>query len=521
MARINSITNRRKLGLIAGDDKQAFVIRRDISGGQNNRVHGTVLPENQIINLHNSDIGVSGQSSKAPGMTLVEDLSNNAIQELFGFHPTDANDVLVAIEGTNLKTWPGSGTFTTRKSDLTTGLATKLIKAYETGEGDVLLISNGTDNVFRMNVSFSFQDLGDTNTSPPKTKVMTNSRAGRVWVLKDDLLYFSSAAPSDYSTAFDRTTNAFRIPCGEEQVLLDTRDLGLIVGGTDSIWSLNASITPDPTTDKPEKLVDDGVAAGRTFVQGYDDYYYLAFDGIRGLKRTIQDKLQLGQSFPVSYALKDDFDTINWASIDKACAIFWDNKYFISLPTSGSSTNNEVWVYWPALNGWAVLPDWNVSTFAKFQVNGQELLYAGDATDGKVYRAWSGTTINGTSTTYSETGREEDLSHPLVRKVAGELKIVAEPAGAYTLTVYGSFDGSDFNQLGTMDLSGLAITFPVTFPVGFSEGARSYKKFHLDRYGPWYTFKYKLETSGDSTDIKIYERQLIANLEDKISEESQ
>jgi hypothetical protein len=118
-----------------------------------------------------------------------------------------------------------------------------MIKAYKTPTGDVVLLSNGTDNVQEIAPDYTVTDLGDTNTSPPKTKVLTSYR-NRVWGLKNDLLYFSGAAPSDYAIAFDRTSNAFRVPVGEERFILATRDAGLIIGGKEQIWGLNPSSVP-------------------------------------------------------------------------------------------------------------------------------------------------------------------------------------------------------------------------------------------------------------------------------------
>ena len=68
--------------------------------------------------------------------------------------------------------------------------------------------------------------------------------------------------------------------------------------------------------------------------------------------------------------------------ITKACSVYFDNKYFISVPVDGSTYCNEVWVYYPA-NGWMVITGWNVSAWSKMKVNGEERLYATDSTDGK------------------------------------------------------------------------------------------------------------------------------------------
>lgn len=510
--------------LIGRDDTPAYVIRRDLSAGENNRQHPASIGETEASKVRNIDLALPGQRIRRNGLTLVDDLGSAAITGLFFYDPQGQTANLLATESTNLKRWPMGGSFSSAiKSDFTTSLSTNFIKAYKTGVGDVTLISNGTDNVFEMTPSYAMNDLGNTNTSPPLTPVMTWFR-NRPWFLKQDLLYFGGASPSDFSTAFDRTTNYFRMPVGEERALVATRDLGILVCGKEQIWALNPSSVP-VATDLPEKLLDIGLASGDTFTQVADDYIGLFFDGVRGLKRTIQDKIQVGESLPLSYKLKDEFNSINWASIKKACGVYWDNKYFLSLPVNGSSYNNQVWVYYPASNAWMIISGWNVAKFAKAKLSGQEVLYAGEATaDGKIYRAWFGASDNGTAIDFLEEGRNEDLGYPLVKKLGGELKVVAKPAGNYDISVYGSFDNGSYVLLGTLNVSTNLVTFPVTFPVTFYTGAESFEKFHLDSQGEWYQFRHKFEHNALTTnadDITIYEHSITAFLEEYKAEEQQ
>lgn len=502
---------------MAPDDRRLFIRRADITGGINNRQHPSIIGENMAQSLANVDLSVPGERSMRPGLTLIEDLGSNSILGMANYDPQGGTANLLVTEGTNLKRWIGSGSFASVYTSLTTGLATTIIQTYKSGTGDVALVSNGTDNVLQMDSSYATSDLGDTNTSCPKTTVLTTYR-NRVWALKSELLYFS-----DNSTVtFDRTTNNYRIPCGEERALLGTRDLGLLIVGKQQIWALNPSVTP-AATDKPEKLSEYGCASGKTFVQVGDDYYYLSFDGVRALRRTELDKLQYGQSYPLSYQLKDEFDEINWTYISKACSVYWDNKYFISLPTAGSTYNNKIWVYFPATNGWSTITGWNVAAWAKFKVNGEERLYAGEASaNGLVYRAWSGYTDNGTAISYEEQLRSEELGEPLIRKCGGNIKVIAKPTGNYNIGVYAAFDGGGYQLLGYVNTASNLITFPTTFPILFYPDARVFKTFHLDSYGPWYNVTIKLSFSGtvsSADNITIYETSITSYPDEYIDEE--
>lgn len=479
---------------------------RDFTNGQNNRQRPSILRETEAKTLTNVDLSLPGSTSRRPGLTLVEDLGANAIVRLANYDPQGGSANLIAIEGTNLKRWTGSGSFTSVSTGLTTGLYAGTTQAFKTGVGDILLVSNGTDNVMELDQSYTFTDLGDTNTSPPKTTVYTTFR-NRAWALKSDLLYFSSAAPSNWATAFDRTTNVFRIPVGEERALAATRDFGIIIFGKTQIWALNPSITP-AATDRPEKISDWGCAAGRTVQQVGDDYFYLAFDGVRGLRRTEQDKLQYGTSLPISYRLKSEFETINWSQIHKACAVTWNNKYILALPTAGSSVPNQLWIYYPATDGWSIVTGWSVGDMAVFKISGEERLYIGNGTaDGKVFRGWSGASDNSTAINWVFESRSDDLGKPAVKKVGGELEVSFKPTGNYDITVYGSFDDGEYQELGTVNVSTGLITFPASFPVIFNPENEIRDKFHLDSYGEWFRFRYKLSHNAVTTnadDITFY-----------------
>ena len=492
---------------MAQDDKQLFLIRRDFSAGENSRQHASIVGENQAEVLENWDIGIAGQTTKINGLTLVEDLSTDAGTGLFGFEPIGGTNVLVATHGQKLETWTGTGTFTEQKTDFTTNLSTTMIKCGESGIGDVFLASNGTDSVFRFDPADydAPQNLANDNTSPPYTTVMLYYR-NRVWALKDNLLYFSDAYPADYALAFDRTTNAFKIPVGAERALIGLRDLGIIIIGQDQVWGLNPTLTPAPTTDKPEKILEIGCVASNTAVMVGDDVYFLSKDGVRGVFRTQQDKLQGGASYPLSFALKTRFEAISWGSITKACAVYFDNKYFLSLPVDASTYNNEVWVYYPASQAWCVIPDWNVAKFATVAISGEQRLYAIDSTDGLVYRAWYGNDNNGTDITSVAAGREEDFGQPLVTKVGGEIEIQAEVAGSgNSLLVEVALDGLNYQTLGTIDLSSsTAPILPIDLPFTLTDSYIVREKLHLESLGRFRTIQIRVTNSDDNTDPIIF-----------------
>ncbi len=510
------------------DDKPLYLIIKDLSGGMNNRVYGVNIGDNQATELKNVDIGVPSETRKRPGETLTEDLGNDAGTGCFGFEPDGGTNVLVVTHGQKLEhsANPETTVFAEDKANFTTNLQTTIFKAGESGEGDVFLVGNGTDNWFRFEPDDygSPQDLGSTagtgSDSPPKSQVGTYYR-NRAWILKSNLLHFSDAYPSDYSTAFDTVSGAFRIPVGTERAVIGLRDTGLVVMGQDQIWGLNPSVTPDPTTDKPEKLLEIGCVAGKTAVSVGDDILFFASDGVRGLFRTKEDKLQVGASFPLSYGLKDEFESISWAYISKACAVYFDNKYFIALPVDGEAYNNEVWVYYPATQGWMVISGWNVGAWATLTVQGEKKLFYIDSDDGSVYRAWTGYDDEGSAIDYDDISRKIDMGEPLIYKVGGELRITAEESGGYDLAVYASADDVAWVSLGTMNLkSATAPTLPATLPFTLADTTLKTESFHLDSLGRWSQLRIRIRhnATNGSDEIKIYERVIVTFPEEYESE---
>ncbi len=502
------------------DDIPLVISQADISQGSNSRMDSSRLPDNQAKVVYNIDLGIPGQTTKRPGMFLIKAVSGTAGGGIFGFEPDGGTNELLICDGPNLRgattldlSLSGNTTFTVHKSNFTPNLATTMFKAGMSAQGDIVMISNGTDNWFLMEQDHTMLDLSATagtgSDSPPKSTVGTYYR-NRVWILTENLLYFSDAYPANYSVAFDTVANAFRMPVGTERAITGIRDSGMLIIGNDQVWALNPSITPAPDTDKPEKILDIGCAAGDTCRQVGDDVLFLAYDGVRGVFRTQQDKVQLGTSFPLSYPLKDEFDTINWAQITKACAEVFDNKYFISLPTGSATYNNQIWIYWPATQGWMVLTGWNIAKLGKLKYDGEEILVGVDATTGKVYHLWTGYDDVGTGINYQEESKSFDMGQPLIKKCGGEVVIKVKAGGNYDMNVYSQFDNGGWDSLGVINFAGNLITFPTSFPINFESPNILTQKYHIIGYGPWYNLRLKLQHTGANTqEMTVLERQVI------------
>lgn len=515
---------------VAQNQKPLYIVRKLLPGGQNTRVNPSSIGEDEGTVVYNADIAVPGQADKRPGINLIANDVGTRTMALQAYYPTGGTPALYRVEGVNVRKWTGSGSWSSSLGTVTTGLDTCLLRGGESGENEVLFLQNGTDNAQRINSADAFQDLGSGATSPPKTvnNIFVNNRW---WVLKNGFLYYSDAFSADYSGAFS-SSNGFRFSgYGDDKGLFAIRDNAsglaatIIVFMQNGIFGLTPSATP-AATDRPYVVTTNhGVVDRKCIAQMGDDIAYLAPDGVRTIKRTMQDQLQFGVSYPLSYRLKDEFDDINWNYASKFHMTFWQDKLFFFYVASSGTDINRCWVYWPALDngsgkGWAVMTGWTITSTAKFYVSGEENLYGG-STDGKVYQIWTGQGDNGSAVNLQIETRDEDLGQPALHKSGGELEVVAEATGNYDITVSASIDGGSYTTLGTMNLSSGAPTLPISLPFNLSSAVRISEKFHLDSLGRWKVIRFKFQHNAtNSTDnIRLYEYRVLS-YPDSYEEES-
>ena len=511
--------------MVGGDDISLFASIRDVSGGINTRSQGVLLADNQAESLENVNIEQTGKRLRRMGsVRIADDKGSDTVLALHNYTIQGATDQLLMYAGTALRKWSGSGNWVDIKTDFTGGATECGIvngKSSSFTPDDIALVYNGVDNVFAVEEDGTTYDLADTNSSPPHTSVML-WYGNRFWSLLQDGLYYSGSYPAidpgsgEYGD-FDRTTNVYRIPVGAERKLLASRDFGIVVGGENAIWALNPSTVPS-ATDQPVPLVSDfGIVSKNACINGGDDIYFFSQDGLRSLKRNIQDKLQFGVSYPVSYNLKTEFDRIAWGYKDRIAMEHWDNKVFVSVPIS--ETEFDVWIYYPATGGFTIIRNaWTPYVFSKYKVSGDERLYYGAYGDTVVYQAWEGftdegtTTTNGTAIEVTEIGRKTDFNQPLVTKVGGEIEIEAEQTDtSCTLDVFVKADSNNFSQVGSLVLTKDAVpTLPQTLNFTLAKGGKRRGKYKLSGVGKFRELQYKY-TYDDTvaSDIEVNTVNLI------------
>lgn len=165
---------------------------------------------------------------------------------------------------------------------------------------------------------------------------------------------------------YDPFWNSFRLGQGGDDFIVAVHpwvDSAVLIFCRKSIWL--AEINQIPSTDGSDFAIDTavsnvslltneiGCSARNTIVTAGNFVFFLSDAGVYRLDSRLDLKLR-GDTMPLSEPVADLFDTIDQTKVQRAFAVWHNNRYLIALPTTagGDDTNNLV-VAWNALsNAW-------------------------------------------------------------------------------------------------------------------------------------------------------------------------
>lgn len=137
-------------------------------------------------------------------------------------------------------------------------------------------------------------------------------------------------------------------------------------------------------------VTDIGCSAKDTVVQANGGIIFLSDNGIYFLNPQSVGSNEavrlLTVADPVSAPIDDVIQTINQAFASKATAIYWNNRYYIAVPTGNSQVNNTVLVYNFILKNWESVDTYpagfSVIKFVVAKKGNQRRLFAVDNNEG-------------------------------------------------------------------------------------------------------------------------------------------
>lgn len=92
-----------------------------------------------------------------------------------------------------------------------------------------------------------------------------------------------------------------------------------------------------------------GCIAKKTVTTVGNDVWFLSEGGVYTIRQALDNKLQANAD-PVTAPIEPLMRRVNWTAAQNACAVYFENKFYLALPLDGSLYNNAVLVY-DLLNG--------------------------------------------------------------------------------------------------------------------------------------------------------------------------
>jgi hypothetical protein len=203
-------------------------------------------------------------------------------------------------------------------------------------------------------------------------------------VNNNDELIFSDIFDAN---TFDPIFNQFRPSGGTADFLVAVYpwvDDRVLVLNRRSVHVINGTSGSLLDTQVREITREFGCIARQSIAQVGDNIMWLSDNGVMQVNTTTEYN-QLAVAVPLSEPIQDLFTRVNWVAADKACAAYFNNRYYLALPIDGSTGNNAILVYNFLNQGWESLDTFDpkfglniVSLFAARQANRLRLFFTTD-----------------------------------------------------------------------------------------------------------------------------------------------
>jgi hypothetical protein len=185
---------------------------------------------------------------------------------------------------------------------------------------------------------------------------------------------------------YDKRFGQFRFNAGMADFnvgMLSFSDDKLIVFNRNSIHQVTGQGKVETLSN--QLLTDEvGLVAKNTIAQVGNQILFLSDNGVYGL--TFIDRYNLrGTELPLSESIQETINRINKAAAEKSVAVYFDNRYYIAVPTDGSSFNNTLIIYNFLNKSWESIDSVDNSNLTGSDFEFTNLLVAGSGLNKGVY----------------------------------------------------------------------------------------------------------------------------------------
>ena len=260
-----------------------------------------------------------------------------------------------------------------------------------------------------------------------------------------------------------------------------------------------------------------GCVAAGTAVQVSSDILFLSDNGIRSLVRSVADDFS-SVGVPISEVVKDVIQSINTDSIRISTAIYYDNRYFLAVPTGSNNTNDTLIVYNTVLGAfegtWSpkimqfTLTNFNqAGTRAMFKkVNGVIEQYAG-------YKSPAGTVSSDyqdAGTNYESYVRTKDFNFgdTFAAKYGSHFEIIFDDSFSNSANIFiqRDVDAGDVSVQSGLNIASSVLTLDFVLPAVLPTSVKKRIASDLRKYEKWRLLNIKISSTANKMAI----RQIVA-----------
>lgn len=380
--------------------------------GLNSIISDEMIDDHEASSLSNVQIVESGCPAKRDGISAVgTGLSNNP-KGLASYYTTSGGRYLLTIDGTALK-YLNTGAWTTISgASFTTALNTVFVQA----RGD-LYIWNGTDAGAKLDSSLTLtrptttvsaafgifyggkQIVSGVSTQPNRIYISNSSDASDFTVATG-----GTAPQPDNSTDAPGASTFAGTPGYTEANIVDIAKndgdkitgLGkyqnqLIIFKERSIWSMTFDSSGVPTVQQVSSSI--GCVSHRSIDNMENDLIFLSRNGYYtlGAQQNYLSQNNLPRTGELSIKIHPVIDTITASNLPNTASLFSGYRFYSSISTGGTTTNNTTIVYDRRFNAFTTWTGVNANSWTEFidSSNVKHLYYAADDAH-QVYELVSG-----------------------------------------------------------------------------------------------------------------------------------
>ena len=277
------------------------------------------------------------------------------------------------------------------------------------------------------------------------------------------------------------------------------------------------TIPPDATSgaDWIVELISNntGCVASQTAVQVNSDVFFLADDGLRSVVRSAADDFTT-VGLPISEVVKDEIQEINTAQVGKASALFYDNRYFLAIPTGANDYNDTLLIYNTVLQAFEGVWSPQVMQFTLSNFSGQGVRALGKSTTGIILQ------YNGhknpsqtTSADYQDAGvayssyvrtKDFDFGDPFAEKHGSHFEVVFDDSNStdVTISIQRDIDVGDVDVQPNLNVASSKLTLPFVLPAVLPTSLKKRIASDLRAYEKWRLLNIKVAATGDKLAIR-------------------